>query len=71
MFRELFQDTPSRWLIRKRLKEAYFLITKKQQKPSAFYLDPGFEDLSHFSYAFKKTLGLTPTELLKPKNEVN
>jgi AraC-like DNA-binding protein len=70
-FRELFQDTPSRWLIRKRLKEAYFLITKKQQKPSAFYLDLGFEDLSHFSYAFKKTFGLTPTELLKPKNEVN
>lgn len=67
-FRDLFQDTPNRWLIRKRLKEAYFLITKKQQKPSAFYLDLGFEDLSHFSYVFKKTFGLTATELLTPKN---
>ena len=65
-FRLLFQDTPNHWLIKKRLKEAYFLITKKQQKPSAFYLDLGFEDLSHFSYAFKKTFGQSPTELLKP-----
>lgn len=70
-FRELFQDTPNRWLIRKRLKEAYFLITKKQQKPSVFYLDLGFEDLSHFSYAFKKTFGLSPSELFKLKNEGN
>ena len=66
-FRDLFQDTPNRWLVRKRLKEAYFLITKKRQKPSAFYLELGFEDLSHFSYAFKKTFGLTATALLITK----
>lgn len=62
-FKALFNDTPNRWLIRKRLKEAYFLITKKQQKPSAIYLDLGFEDLSHFSYAFKKAFGRTATQL--------
>lgn len=64
-FKELFDDTPNRWLIRKRLKEAYFLITKKQQKPSAIYLDLGFEDLSHFSFAFKKAFGKTATQLLE------
>ncbi len=63
-FKQLFNDTPNRWLTRKRLKEAYFLITKKQQKPSAIYLDLGFEDLSHFSFAFKKTFGQTATQLL-------
>lgn len=62
-FKELFNDTPHHWLIRKRLKEAYFLITKKKEKPSAIYLDLGFEDLSHFSFAFKKTFGKTATEL--------
>jgi AraC-like DNA-binding protein len=62
-FKQLFNDTPNRWLIRKRLKEAYFLITKKQQKPSTIYLDLGFEDLSHFSYAFKKIFGQTATQL--------
>jgi AraC-like DNA-binding protein len=67
-FKEMFNDTPNRWLVRKRLKEAYFLITKKQQKPSAFYLDLGFEDLSHFSFAFKKTFGKTASQLLHPAN---
>jgi len=62
-FKQLFNDTPSRWLIHKRLKEAYFLITKKQQKPSAIYLDLGFEVLSHFSYAFKKAFGQTAKQL--------
>jgi len=64
-FKEIFHDTPNRWLVRKRLKEAYFLITKKRQNPSAIYLDLGFENLSHFSYAFKKAFGSTATELLK------
>lgn len=64
-FKDLFQETPNRWLTRKRLQEAYFLITKKQQKPNAFYLDLGFEDLSHFSFAFKKAFGQTPTALWK------
>lgn len=63
-FTLLFNDTPSRWLIRKRLKEAYFLITKKQEKPSSIYLDLGFEDLSHFSFAFKKAFGQTASQLL-------
>lgn len=69
-FQQLFQETPNRWLIRKRLKEAYFLITKKQQNPSAFYLDLGFENLSHFSYAFKKTFGQNPTQLLKAQSNI-
>lgn len=62
-FKQVFNDTPNRWLMQKRLKEAYFLIKKKKQKPSAIYLDLGFEDLSHFSFAFKKTFGITPTAL--------
>lgn len=67
-FHQLFQETPNRWLVRKRLKEAYFLITKKQQKPSAIYLDLGFEDFSHFSYSFKKAFGQTASKLLESLN---
>ncbi|OOQ58722.1 helix-turn-helix domain-containing protein [Mucilaginibacter pedocola] len=63
-FRQIFNDTPSRWLIQKRLREAYFLISKKGKKPSDIYLDIGFEDLSHFSFAFKKLFGATPGSLL-------
>jgi AraC-like DNA-binding protein len=62
-FKTTFNDTPNHWLIQKRLQEAYFLIGEKGLRPSEIYIDLGFEDLSHFSYAFKKQFGLTPTEL--------
>ena len=62
-FKKIFDNTPSHWLIQKRLEEAYYLIDKKNKKPTEIYLDLGFEDLSHFSFAFKKNFGLTPTEL--------
>ncbi len=63
-FQEIFNQTPSRWLVQKRLEEAYFLIQNKKQKPSDIYLDLGFEDLSHFSFVFKKKFGLSPSQLL-------
>lgn len=62
-FEKIYNDTPSHWLVQKRLEEAHFLIDKKREKPSDIYLDLGFEALSHFSFAFKKRFGLTPTEL--------
>jgi len=66
-FQKEFNETPGRWLTRKRLDEAYFLIRNQNQKPSEIYLDLGFEDLSHFSFAFKKQFGQSPGELLKIK----
>jgi len=62
-FKTIFKETPGRWLVQKRLQEAYFLIDKKNHKPSEIYFDLGFEDLSHFSFAFKKVFGMAPTEL--------
>ncbi|MDD7887981.1 AraC family transcriptional regulator [Flavivirga sp. 57AJ16] len=64
-FKQIFNDTPNRWLIQKRLQEAHFLIDKKKQKPSEIYIDLGFEDLSHFSFAFKKQFGMSPKNLLQ------
>lgn len=61
-FEKIFHTTPGRWLVRKRLEEAYYLITKKSMKPSDVYLELGFEDLSHFSYAFKKEFGVAPSK---------
>jgi len=62
-FQKTFGTNPGSWLKRKRLAEAYFQISKNNEKPSHVYLEVGFEDLSHFSYAFKKEFGLTPTEV--------
>jgi len=62
-FKKIFNDTPSHWLIQKRLREAHFLIENKKQKPSEIYLDLGFEDLSHFSFAFKNSFGYNASSL--------
>lgn len=66
-FNSVFNDAPNQWLIKRRLDEAHFLIGEEHKKPSEIYLDLGFQDLSHFSFAFKRQFGLTPTELSSGK----
>lgn len=63
-FQKTFGMSPRGWLQEKRLVEAKHLIEKKNKKPSAIYLDLGFESLSHFSHSFKKKFGMAPTELV-------
>lgn len=60
-FEKIFHTSPSRWLQQKRLQEAYYLIKEKGRKTSDVYLEVGFEDLSHFSFAFKKAYGVAPS----------
>jgi len=60
-FEKMFGTSPGQWLLQKRLREAYDLIKEKGVKPSAVYLDVGFENLSHFSFAFKKAYGVAPS----------
>ncbi|MFP5439588.1 MAG: helix-turn-helix domain-containing protein [Bacteroidia bacterium] len=62
-FEKLFGTTPSRWLQQKRLDEALYLITQKGTKVSDVYIEVGFENLSHFSFAFKKAFGKAPTQI--------
>ncbi|SFW17141.1 AraC family transcriptional regulator [Chitinophaga sancti] len=60
-FKKVFDAAPRQWLLEKRLVEARHLIEKKNKKPSAIYLDLGFESLSHFSRTFKKMFGKVPS----------
>jgi AraC family transcriptional regulator, exoenzyme S synthesis regulatory protein ExsA len=62
-FKKTFDTPPNHWLVRKRLEEAHYLIDKKNKRPSDIYLDLGFEDFSHFSFAFKKQFGYSPSHL--------
>jgi AraC-like DNA-binding protein len=50
-------------LQQRRLREAHYLIKEKGRMPSDVYLEIGFEDLSHFSFAFKKMYGVPPSRL--------
>ncbi|WP_276090379.1 AraC family transcriptional regulator [Pedobacter sp. JY14-1] len=62
-FRKLFNTTPQKWLTDKRLELAYYHLVEKKKKPTEIYLEVGFEDLSHFSYIFKKKYGVSPNML--------
>jgi AraC family transcriptional regulator, exoenzyme S synthesis regulatory protein ExsA len=60
-FRKIFQTTPQRWLTQKRLELAFYHLKEKNKKPSDIFMEVGFEDLSHFSFAFKKRYGFSPS----------
>ncbi|SEW52737.1 helix-turn-helix domain-containing protein [Chitinophaga arvensicola] len=62
-FKRSFRTTPQKWLTEKRLQLAHYLIAEKQVKPTDVYLEAGFENLSHFSYAFKNHFGYPPNHL--------
>ena len=62
-FFQIFENTPSRWIIKKRLEEAKNLINDKGIKSTDVYLQVGFKNLSHFSTAFKKEFGISPSSL--------
>ena len=64
-FSKEFGTTPGKWLLKKRLKEAYRLITQNHKSPSAFLYDLGFESFPHFSRSFKANYGIQPSMLLK------
>jgi AraC-like DNA-binding protein len=61
-FSEIYGITPQRWLTKKRLKLAHYMLSERKQKPVEVYREAGFENLSHFSYAFKKQFGYAPKE---------
>lgn len=63
-FKKLFNTSPQKWLTDKRLELAYYHLVEKKKKPTEVYLEVGFEDLSHFSFIFKKKYGLSPNRLL-------
>jgi AraC-like DNA-binding protein len=62
-FEKIFHISPSRWLVKRRLQEAYYLIKEQGKRPSEIYMDLGFEDFSHFSYAFRRAYGLSPSKI--------
>ena len=64
-FHKIYNVTPQRWLTQKRLDLAYYQLAENKKKPVDVYLETGFENLSHFSFAFKKQFGMTPTELVR------
>jgi AraC-like DNA-binding protein len=63
-FKKAFDTTPQKWLTKKRLELAHYHLAEKKKKPIDVCYEVGFENLSHFSFAFKKHFGYAPTKLL-------
>jgi AraC-like DNA-binding protein len=63
-FKKVYNTTPQKWLTEKRLQLAHYRIAEKKQRPTDVYLEMGFENLSHFSFAFKKQFGYAPNWLM-------
>ena len=64
-FQQLYNESPGKWLTKRRIRYAANLIVNSSQSISQIAFESGFEDLSHFSRVFKKIMGKSPSEYKK------
>ena len=64
-FRKYYNQAPGRWLLQKRLEYSAVLLKNPEMNVLQVALDCGFEDLSHFSRAFKNKFGVSPANYRK------
>lgn len=62
-FTALYNETPSRWIIKRRLEAAYELLANKQATPITVYPMVGFKNRTHFYSNFKKLFGIRPSQV--------
>lgn len=61
-FNSIYNNTPGRWLLEKRLKRGAFLLREKALNVNQIAYQSGFENASHFSRTFKDEYGVSPSE---------
>jgi AraC-like DNA-binding protein len=61
-FRATFGETPHRYLQRRRVERAMFLLRETERSVTDICLDVGFGSLGTFSRTFSDIVGDTPTE---------
>jgi AraC family transcriptional regulator, exoenzyme S synthesis regulatory protein ExsA len=62
-FKKISNHTPQKWLIKRRLEAAYSKLKDEGKKVQDVYVEVGFKNPSHFSTAFKKQYGISPTDI--------
>jgi AraC-like DNA-binding protein len=60
-FKATFGETPHRYLQRRRVERAMFLLRESERTVTDVCLDVGFGSLGTFSRTFRDILGVTPT----------
>src|SRR5829696_4497449 len=64
-FQKYYNQPPGKWLLQKRLEYSAVLLKNPALNVSQVALDCGFEDMSHFSRAFKEKFGIPPAHYRK------
>ncbi len=59
-FRRLYNTSPGKWLMEKRLNHTIHLLTNMGKTVSETAFESGFESPSHFSRAFRQRFGVSP-----------
>lgn len=64
-FREVFGESPHRYLQRRRVERSMFLLREGDRAVSEICFDVGFNSVGTFSRTFRAIVGQTPTEYRK------
>jgi AraC-like DNA-binding protein len=62
-FQTIYQTTPGKWLLEKRLNHALHLLTNMGRSVGEAAFESGFESASHFSRAFRQRFGAAPAAI--------
>jgi AraC family transcriptional regulator, exoenzyme S synthesis regulatory protein ExsA len=62
-FKEIFNASPHNWILSKKIDYAEDILKNKTMKAKDIYHFLSFKELSHFSAAFKKLKGISPTQV--------
>lgn len=68
-FKQLYGISPGRWLTRKRISLARYLLEQTGKSLSEVVHDSGFKSNAHFHRIFKQQFGITPTECRDQKQK--
>ena len=69
-FRSTFGETPHRYLQRRRVERAMFLLRQTERDITEICLDVGFNSLGTFSRSFRDIVGESPTDYRRHKGVV-
>jgi AraC family transcriptional regulator, exoenzyme S synthesis regulatory protein ExsA len=64
-FNRIFNDSPARWITRKRLRMAADLLQNTNISIGDISYECGYENQTHFSRVFKEKMGLSPLQYRK------
>jgi AraC family transcriptional regulator, exoenzyme S synthesis regulatory protein ExsA len=64
-FINAFNCTPGKWLLKRRLEHAKYLLEVTDNNINELVFETGFENASHFIKVFKRAYGITPLQFNK------